>query len=106
MLDYAIQYATATPIRLVLISPRSSHFVTQSYQDLIRVSTLPIADFYYKGASLERQAAQQRLNASRQTALSAYHQVALNAHAGPRNIEQELLFRRVKGWLNKPLKSQ
>lgn len=106
VLDYATQYATATPVRLVLISPRNSPFVSQSYQDLIRISTLPIADFYYKDVSLEQQAAQQRINASRQAGLTTYHQVALNAHAGPRDIEQELLFRRVKGWLNKPLKPQ
>lgn len=105
VLDYATQYATATPIRLVLIAPRNSRFISQSYPDLIRISTLAIADFYYKDVSLEHQAAQQRINASRQAGLITYHQVALNAHAGPRDIEQELLFRRVKGWLSKPLKS-
>lgn len=106
VLNYPAAQMTQTPIRLVLIAPRSSSLIESSYQDLIRISTLPIADFYYKGAVAEQQAAQQRLNASRRAALRNYYQVALNANSGTRSVEQEQLFRRVKGWLNKGLNAQ
>ena len=108
VLNYpAAQTSTSlTPIRLVLIAPRNSHLVDTPYEELIRISSLPIADFYYKGVFAEQQAAQQRLNASRRAALRNYHQVALNADSGTRNVEQEQLFRRVKGWLNKALNAQ
>lgn len=106
VLNYATEHSTLTPIRLALIAPRDSRLIHASYQHLIHISTLPIADFYYTGSSLSQQAAQQRINASRQAALQDYHQVALNSVSGARHIEQEQLFRRVKGWLNKPLNTQ
>lgn len=106
VLNYPAAQTSLTPIRLVLIAPRNSRFVATPYQELIRISSLPIADFYYKGVFTEQQAAQQRLNASRRAALRDYHQVALSANSGSRSVAQEQLFRRVKGWLNKALNAQ
>ncbi len=103
-LDYAVTNSTAlpTPTRIVLIAPRSSDLVRLSYLKLIEANALPLADFYYKNHTSEHKAAQQRLHASRRAHLQHYHQVALTTASGVQDIEQERLFRRVKGWLNKP----
>ncbi len=103
-LDYAAKNATriATPMRIGLIAPRSSDLLQVSYENLIEANTQHLADFYYKNLAAEHKAAQQRLHASRRANLQHYHQVALTTASGVQAIEQERLFRRVKGWLNKP----
>lgn len=103
-LDYAAKNAAAmpTPMRIALIAPRSSDLLTASYESLIEANTLHLADFYYKNNATEHKAAQQRLHASRRANLQHYHQVALATASGVQGIEQERLFRRVKGWLNTP----
>lgn len=103
-LDYAAKNATSTPIpmRVVLIAPRNSHLLDLSYENLIEANTQHLADFYYKNHAVEHKAAQQRLHASRRANVQHYHQVALATASGVPDIEQERLFRRVKGWLNKP----
>lgn len=103
-LDYAAKNATSSPIpmRIALIAPRSSDFLNVSYENLIEANTRHLADFYYKNHAAEQKAAQQRLYASRRANVQHYHQIALTTASGVQNIEQERLFRRVKGWLNKP----
>lgn len=104
-LDYAAKNATSmpTPVRIVLIAPRTSDLLNVSYESLIiETSALHLADFYYKNHAAEHKAAQQRLHASRRANLQHYYQVALTTASGVQNIEQERLFRRVKGWLNTP----
>lgn len=104
VLDYAAKNATriTTPMRIGLIAPRSSDLLQLSYENLIEANTQHLADFYYKNHAAEHKAAQQRLYASRRANLQHYHQVALTTASGVQAIEQERLFRRVKGWLNKP----
>lgn len=104
-LIYQHEYGATQPLRTVLIAPRSSDLIHLSYETLIEASIVPIADFYYKNAATERQAAKQRLQASRRTAVKGYHQVGLTSAAGTIEHEQEQLFRRVKGWLNKGFNS-
>ena len=87
-------------MRIGLIAPRSSDLLTVSYESLIQANTLRLADFYYKNNATEHKAAQQRLHASRRSNLQHFHQVALAKASGVQDIEQERLFRRVKGWLN------
>lgn len=103
-LDYASKNASITPVqmRIVLISPRNSDLLSASYAHLIEENIQPLADFYYKNHTTEHKAAQQRLNASRRANSQRYHQIALTTASGVQDIEQERLFRRVKGWLNKP----
>lgn len=103
-LDYAAKNATSisTPMRIALIAPRSSNLLDVSYENLIAANSQSLADFYYKNHAAEQKAAQQRLHASRRANLQHYHQVALAAASGVQDIEQERLFRRVKGWLNTP----
>lgn len=99
---WALRYATLqtskTPQRVALIAPRASPQDLSSYENLIQANALPIADFYYKGDRVTETEAKQRLQASKRAGSEQYHQVGLTA-AQP--LEQEQLFRRVKGWLNK-----
>ena len=99
-LSYATEQTSATPVRVVLISPRTHIQGLSSYESLISANVSPIADFYYKGDRVTEIAAKQRLQASKRAGLEHYHQVGLTA-VHP-SLEQEQLFRRVKGWLNKP----
>lgn len=99
-LNYATEQPATTPLRVVLIAPRSNTQGLSSYESLISANVSPIADFYYKGDRVTEIAAKQRLQASKRAGLEHYHQVGLTA-VHP-SLEQEQLFRRVKGWLNKP----
>ena len=99
-LNYAIEQSSAKPLRVALIAPRANTHGLSSYESLIKANTSSVADFYYKGERASESAAKQRLQASKQAGLEHYHQVGLTA-VHP-SLEQEQLFRRVKGWLNKP----
>lgn len=62
---------------------------------------LPVGDFFYKDQQGERSAAALRLQASKRLGRQHYSQVALQALPADRSIEQEQLYRRVRGWLEK-----
>lgn len=98
-LKYATQQPPATAPRVALIAPRANEQEYFSYEKLIGANTPVIADFYYKGDRVTEAAAKQRLQASKRAGLEHYHQIGLPA-VHP-SLEQEQLFRRVKGWLNK-----
>lgn len=61
---------------------------------------LPTADLFYMDKPLDRNAALERLQASKRLKTSAFSQVSLKALPGNAKAEQEQLFRRVRGWLN------
>ncbi|VVO13935.1 alpha/beta hydrolase family protein [Pseudomonas fluorescens] len=61
---------------------------------------LPTADIFYKDKPLDRNAALERLQASKRLKASAFSQVSLKALPGNSQAEQEQLVRRVRGWLN------
>ncbi|MGP0173194.1 alpha/beta hydrolase family protein [Pseudomonas sp. NCHU5208] len=65
------------------------------------VAKLPVAtgDFYYKDRTDDRQAAVRRLNASKRAKLPVYIQVAMKALPGNLPVQEEQLFRRLRGWL-------
>jgi hypothetical protein len=67
---------------------------------------LATGDFYYQDRQLERDAAARRAQASRRQAHPAYTQVALKALPGNPEIEQEQLYRRLRGWLTARLKAR
>lgn len=66
-----------------------------------QVAQLPVAvgDFYYKDQASERNAALKRLQASKRAKLPTYIQVAMKALPGNPQVEQEQLYRRLRGWL-------
>ena len=68
--------------------------------ELTPTLTLPTADIFYSDKPLDRNAALERLQASKRLKTSAFSQVSLKAVPGDRNAEQEQLVRRVRGWLN------
>ena len=61
---------------------------------------LPTADIFYMDKPLDRNAALERLQASKRLKASAFSQVSLKALPGNSKAEQEQLVRRVRGWLN------
>lgn len=61
---------------------------------------LPTADIFYKDKSLDRNAALERLQASKRLKGSTFSQVSLKALPGDAKAQQEQLVRRVRGWLN------
>ncbi|WP_405122769.1 alpha/beta hydrolase family protein [Pseudomonas sp. M20] len=60
---------------------------------------LPTVDIFYMDKPLERNAALERMQASKRLKTSAFSQVALQA-LPDKKAEQEQLVRRVRGWLN------
>lgn len=69
------------------------------------VTQLPVAagDFYYRDQLEDRNAALKRLQASKRAKLPTYIQVAMKALPGNRAVEQEQLYRRLRGWLKQHL---
>jgi len=60
---------------------------------------VPTADIYYVTRSADRNAAMQRLQASKRQKDSQYRQLSLIAMPGNQAADQEQLFRRVRGWM-------
>lgn len=65
------------------------------------VAQLPVAtgDFFYKDQATDRTAALKRLQASKRAKLPTYIQVAMKALPGNLDVQQEQLYRRLRGWL-------
>lgn len=65
------------------------------------VAQLPVAtgDFYYKDLVDDRNAALKRLQASKRAKLPTYIQVAMKALPGNLDVQEEQLYRRLRGWL-------
>lgn len=60
-----------------------------------------IGDFYYPDKPATIEDARERLNVSRRQRHPAYQQIALQALPADRRSEQEQLYRRVRGWLDR-----
>lgn len=68
--------------------------------ELVPQLELATGDFYYKDQAGDRQAALRRLQASKRIKHPTYVQVAMKALPGNRGVEQEQLYRRLRGWLS------
>ena len=68
--------------------------------ELVPQLELATGDFYYKDQAGDRQAALRRLQASKRVKHPTYVQVAMKALPGNRGVEQEQLYRRLRGWLS------
>lgn len=80
--------------------------LTPALDELLPGLLLPTGDFYYKDQAGDRSAATRRLHASKRLKHEAYSQIALKALPGNPNAEQEQLYRRIRGWLDKSLPAQ
>ncbi|MBV7548736.1 alpha/beta hydrolase family protein [Pseudomonas sp. PDM26] len=85
--------------KLVMVAARTPVAAKPELAELTTTLKLPTADIYYKDKAPDRNAALERLQASKRLKSSAFSQVALKALPDSR-AEQEQLFRRVRGWLN------
>ncbi|MBC9252456.1 hypothetical protein A9179_19500 [Pseudomonas alcaligenes] len=72
-------------------------------EELLPGLKLATGDFFYKDQPDDRSAAVKRLQASKRLAHPSYLQLALKALPGNQDAEQEQLYRRVRGWLDKQL---
>ncbi|MGE8406686.1 MAG: alpha/beta hydrolase family protein [Pseudomonas sp.] len=86
--------------KLILVAAQTPLKAEHSLDNLAASLKVPTADFYYSDLEQARQAARQRLQASKRVKDSNYRQVALTAMPGNRSAEQEQLFRRIRGWLS------
>lgn len=89
---------------LLMVSPRLPAGHTPSLEELAPALAMPVGDLYYKDQAAERNAALRRLQASKRLKAEDYRQVPLKALPGNSEAEQEQLYRRVRGWLEREKK--
>lgn len=85
--------------KLVLVAAQTPAKAKPELVELTPTLKLPTADIFYMDKALDRNAALERMQASKRLKTSAFSQVALKA-LPDNKAEQEQLFRRVRGWLN------
>ncbi|MNQ49309.1 Alpha/beta hydrolase family protein [compost metagenome] len=84
---------------LLLVDVKPAADASPGLDELQTSLKLATGDFYYQDRQLERDAAARRLLASKRQEHPAYTQVALKALPGNPEVEQEQLYRRLRGWL-------
>ena len=84
---------------LLLVSAELPAGFTPPLDDLVVQLPVATGDFYYKDRADERLAALHRLQASKRAKLPTYIQVAMKALPGNLAIQEEQLYRRLRGWL-------
>ena len=85
--------------KMVMVAAQTPVTAKPELAELTPTLKLPTADIYYKDKAPDRNAALERLQASKRLKSSAFSQVALKALPDTK-AAQEQLFRRVRGWLN------
>jgi hypothetical protein len=100
---WAARYMSERPSpavqRLVMITAVDTGKEAPPLLDLLATLKVSTADFVNKDRSVPRQQAQDRLDASKRNKNARFTQVALSAIPGNPAMEQDQLFRRVRGWL-------
>ncbi|WP_426106106.1 alpha/beta hydrolase family protein [Pseudomonas sp. TWR1-1-3] len=86
--------------KLIMVSARKPVLTEPDLSQLTPALNVALLDIFYKDQPLAREAALQRLQASKRANGSNFKQVGLLATPGNRDGEQEQLFRRVRGWLS------
>jgi pimeloyl-ACP methyl ester carboxylesterase len=97
---YLSEHKTAPIQNLLLVAPLLPAQFSPTLDELVPKLQLAVGDFYYKDQAPERTAALKRLQASKRQKSPAYIQIAMSALPGNPAIEQEQLFRRIRGWLS------
>lgn len=90
-------------LHLVAVGAVQPSGLTPPLEELLPNVELVTGDFFYKDQNSDRSAATRRLQASKRVSHKAYTQVGLKAMPGNREAEQEQLYRRIRGWLDKVL---
>lgn len=87
--------------QLVVVAAELPAGQTPPLEELIPGLKLATGDFFYKDQAADRSSAVRRQQASKRLAHDGYTQIALKALPGNPDTEQEQLFRRIRGWLEK-----
>ncbi|MED7667867.1 DUF3530 family protein [Pseudomonas moraviensis subsp. stanleyae] len=85
--------------KLVMVDAQAPVKALPPLAELTPTLKLPTVDIFYMDRALDRNAALERMQASKRLKTSAFSQVALKV-LPDKKAEQEQLFRRVRGWLN------
>lgn len=85
--------------KLVMVDAQVPTKALPPFAELTPTLKLPTVDIFYMDKALDRNAALERMQASKRLKTSAFSQVALKV-LPDKKAEQEQLFRRVRGWLN------
>ncbi|WP_434560590.1 alpha/beta hydrolase family protein [Pseudomonas sp. Z4-20] len=85
--------------RFVMVAAQTPVAAIPGLAELTPTLKLATADIFYMDKPLDRNAALERLQASKRLKGANFSQVSLKALPNP-SAEQEQLFRRVRGWLN------
>lgn len=85
--------------KLVMVDAQVPTKALPPLAELTPTLKLPTVDIFYMDKTLDRNAALERMQASKRLKTSAFSQVALKV-LPDKKAEQEQLFRRVRGWLN------
>jgi dienelactone hydrolase len=96
---YLSEKQTSQVEKFVMIDAQTPTKANPQLAELTPTLKLPTADIFYMDKPLDRNAALERMQASKRLKTSAFSQVALKALPDSK-AEQEQLFRRVRGWLN------
>lgn len=86
--------------RLVMVAVQTPAKAKPELTELTPTLKLPTADIFYMDKPLDRNAALERLQASKRLKTSAFSQVSLKRLPGNAKDQQEQLVRRVRGWLS------
>lgn len=86
--------------KLVMVAAQTPARVEHDLESLTPTLKVPTADLYYATRTGDRNAAAQRLQASKRQKDSQYKQLSVIAMPANKDGEQEQLFRRVRGWMN------
>lgn len=85
--------------KLVMVDAKAPVKALPPLVELTPTLKLPTVDIFYMDKALDRNAALERMQASKRLKTSAFSQVALKV-LPDKKAEQEQLVRRVRGWLN------
>ena len=86
--------------KLVMVAVQTPAKAKPELTELTPTLKLPTADIFYMDKPLDRNAALERLQASKRLKTSAFSQVSLKSLPGNAKDQQEQLVRRVRGWLS------
>ncbi|SDT56834.1 alpha/beta hydrolase family protein [Pseudomonas granadensis] len=96
---YLSEKQTAQVEKFVMVDAQAPAKAKPPLAELTPTLKLPTADIFYMDKPLDRNAALERMQASKRLKTSAFSQVALKA-LPDKKAEEEQLLRRVRGWLN------
>jgi pimeloyl-ACP methyl ester carboxylesterase len=103
---YLSEHASSPIKNVILVAPELPQPFNPQLSELLPKLQLAVGDFYYRDLPLARDAARQRLQASKRQASPSYIQIAMAALPGDPATEQEQLYRRIRGWLSLQVQAQ